>query len=376
MQMHSCMGMEKKHHYLHAFSLKAHVDWLDLEILFSKKSQFRHVQKAIETHTGLGKLHVTSIDGSNTTTDAFVMRIHDPLLRPLQDALSRLSAEFSQILRIKVTGLEVAIDLIPKLYDNFSHQKMAAAAFELTRNLAYRHTEQPDIITYPKGFYEVTSREHALQGLMQRLVLRTGRARHKIRHRAYIKTTNSVRAGTAIPVQPCARFEVTLVKEAVPVTAFEELSTFNFASLIHHFRQVRLTPLQPSATKIEHQKYEELAQGHAPLGTVVSKAKKARAEHKRISKCDTQRDMHANQLLTGALRTLTRRFANCVTQPTKERVALPESTVDIALPHIGKSVISKEKPTLSTHQIATSPNYGVYSTPTPSENSTPGWGTW
>ncbi len=354
-------------HLLDDYKLSAHIDWIELRVTFDKNSQFRYVQEAIDSLTDLGKLHIKPCGSNKNSTNTFDIRVQDPVPHALSAALKLLSTGFAKVITEQLTGIEIALDATPKTNSNLALLNLPEVAFALVRNLAHRHSLQPDIITYPGGFYNVTSRLLAVEDLARGFTLRTGRKGSRKRHRSYVKTRDRIMGDTGILVSPCARIEITLLANEVPVSTLKELTTYRFESLVEHFRQLKVAPLPAGATAAERMAHEDLSEGHHPLGTIAST--RSRAHKKRGSLAGTVRNVSANERIAAALRTLTRHVANSVKKPTLERVVLPAPAVKISVLSEGDGVIATPLITPCAPCLTTSPNY------VPSTNN-PGWGAW
>jgi hypothetical protein len=224
--------------------LEAVVDWIELEIQLSERSNFMtvqdHLRDALKLPAGSNP-HVEALDETaGRSASNFRFRIQDPKqMRQLDQVLARMRERFDfgspQILAIEVAFdtyvqggsvrdlAEVMTDRYRFLttapgddwyfYRNSGEGRLYLNTLDCRRDLV-RHFEQQ---------WQMTDRNSKTV---------------PVRYHAYVKTMDGTQALS--PETYRARLEVTLQGEALPFTTLEQLKAFDFTKMADHFKFRRL----------------------------------------------------------------------------------------------------------------------------------------
>lgn len=245
-----------------SFKVSAGIDWLDIKVSLSKRTQYRFIQDELHKLTGL-KLWVepcglrisklTSCElrpGNNikpwvkpmisNTNDVFRIRFRDLLVKhcgKLETALKSLQNRFPFVHEPQIVGVEVFCD--------FRHKQRSVSA---TRAMTYRlQTSLFSNGTRPRQF-NPTSWKNVYLFPGTRITpyrnFRTGNKWDNISWQVYHKRTDN---GQKLPVEEQrARVEVTLKGAALTHYSLHRLSDmqrFRFETLTHLFKFRK--PIEP-----------------------------------------------------------------------------------------------------------------------------------
>lgn len=282
---------------LRDFKLKACVDWVELRVEFSTPSQFHHVRRRMPSHWSPGWVQALERQASSRS---FEFRVQDPDPANLMQEIRQLAPDptvFDEA-GVRITGVEIAIDTIPRNHQ--ARDALPAAAAYLFRHHARPPAGTPRITA--KGEYRAAARPRDVLGaLTAGLTVNAGLPDATYRSRYYVKQFDTQDGSSYAPLKPHqyrARIEATLTGDHCPFDTIDEWTRFRFETLAEHFTFVRETP---AATPFIALLREQLVQLGKPADPVKQVA------HHRTTRTGTRRDTQLNQRVADALRALSRR---------------------------------------------------------------------
>ena len=273
--------------YAH-FRFGPFVDWVELRLTLLNPTQVRYLRAALPpAWASCGEVpYADPAAGASSHTDTvFTIRVQDPKsAHSISRDLRRLQEQFLFAEPPRITGVEVGIDA----YARNEH----ASLVEMAETFHRCHAAPPsDNRRIPGLKGTVGMVESALESRrMNRAALEAGRTlftgnqSDPLTHRVYIKDGNR------------ARFEVTLIGDAVPFRTLEEWGNFKFEKLSGYFRWRRQPASDHSFGRMLQNAQVALAKRHGA---------KAERNHRRIHKKTTGADHDLRDEADKALRRLT-----------------------------------------------------------------------
>lgn len=288
-------------HPLRDFRLKAGIDWILVEVEFSRPTQARWVRERMPE--GFVNAFFLPLDPDPNVCRRFRFRIQDPICPEHVESMVRQldpAPEDFQSSMIRVLAVEVFVDVTPKM--QVALPKLAEAAEYLERHQAHPPPGK-HIITSSGNYRAAARRQDLKRALQEASSVNSGEGQYA--RRLYVKRNDSKgkEAYKALPLQEWrARMEATLLGSLCPFSTLEQWADFEFAALIPYFRCVR-EDAPPTAF------LGLLREQMVRLGKVrdFTSTRSAR----RIGRRGTKRDSQLNQRLSDALRGLTRRTQKC-----------------------------------------------------------------
>lgn len=288
-------------HPLRDFKLKAGIDWIEVEVEFSRPTQARWVRERMPA--GFVNAFFLPLDPDRNVCRRFRFRVQDPICPQYVESMVRRldpQPEHFQSSTIRVLAIEVFVDVAPKIQVDLS--KLAEVAEYLERHQAHPPPGKHIITT--SGRYRAAARRQDLkQALLEASSVNSGEGEYA--RRLYVKRNDSKgkEAYQALPQQDWrARMEVTLRGTLCPFSTLEQWADFEFAALIPYFRCVREDA--PPTAFVGLLREQMVRLGKARDFTSMRSAR-------RIGRRGTKRDSQFNQRLSAALRGLTRRTQKC-----------------------------------------------------------------
>jgi len=227
---------------LKPFRATAVIDWLDVEIHTSRRTQHQHVRKALAEITGIAHWWAGTIDvQSGNTANTFRIRLHDDLANNYQQlcaTLDNLAERYPFASEPTITGIEISCD--------FLHKQQSE---EATRALIYRLQTSLFVPGSNHRQYNSDLRKNQFLDKPGNRInpvhnLRIGNKNDAISWQCYYKITDKNKL--PLPAnQCCARVEVTLKGYALQQHGFDLLSglpSFKFETLASLFTLRRPIP--------------------------------------------------------------------------------------------------------------------------------------
>lgn len=316
--------MEDEARPLAGLRLRAVVDWVELRVRLARPSQAQHVRNRMPAAWHLP--YVTP-EGDRNSSRVFTFRVQDPpgpdtILLQAQ-ALCFPKHAAIEACDIDVVGVEVSIDAYDGIGD---FDRLAQVAHHF-----HRHHGKP-----PKGGVRITEvhrgkapegegcapeRRHyraaarpadVLSALRAGFTINAGAQKADHRARYYVKRHDSQGAESYAELSPedwRARFEVTLVGDAVPFRDLAGWRAFRFEELTGHFA-LRQSTVHPDDGMLYLLRKEQGRLGRPDCA-------EKRAAHRRQTVVRTRADSVANERIRSCLRRLTR-AQNCGNSVNKE----------------------------------------------------------
>lgn len=299
---------------LHGFSLRAVIDWIEVDVALSKPSQHRHVRDRMAGTFGNTYAHPLEGEQSSRT---FRIRVQNPtssaqFMRDIQ-CMSLPGQPPITESDVSVVAIEIALDAHQADAGNASLAK--ATAFFLNR-----------LVHLPAGAKVITRQDHRrsiatrgdlLAALAEGCSVNLGEPGADHRVRAYVKNYDT-QGDTAYMQLPQsehrARLEVTLRGDQMPFKTVAEWRAFRFEGLGSEFFAMCRPEEREGLLGLLLQRQVFL--GRAP------DAPKVRPSDRRKRPLATRRDTATNERIRDALRGLTRRHA-CQNSGDESAAATP-----------------------------------------------------
>ena len=109
---------------LSAYKCRAVIDWVDIEVLLGRPSQFRHLQDTIGQVLPRVQWVEPLEHHPGGTASRFRIRIQQPSLAQVEQALNAARLEYAFGAEPIVTGLEVSVDFTPKDFSDDARARM------------------------------------------------------------------------------------------------------------------------------------------------------------------------------------------------------------------------------------------------------------
>lgn len=300
--------MEEKHAHMTPASnvmvseqliFRGAIDWVACVVTLQSPTQFRHLQA--RTHKVWGKTHFEEVPGSNAKSWRF--KVQDPTSpgQFMEDAQCMRPAGDRPITEgdIQITGIEIALDVY--------HAEGNRAALIAVVSHMLRHQACP-----PEGELRITghgtceSPTHLCQVLAALhaggVTVRTGPMYADHTCRFYFKdydTLGDVKYAPLPQAECRARFENTLIGEAVPFRTVQEWRDFKFESLSDRYFSM-VMPVAASTALGTFLQAQMIQLGRRP-----DSFKRRLSDRRKRGVC-TRRDSDLNDKIRQALRGLTR----------------------------------------------------------------------
>lgn len=127
---------------LGAYTCRAVIDWLDLRIRTSAVTQWKWVKKEIEETIGGNPWVVDEPDEDQARGQSFRIRFQEPELGLVMKAMAAVHARWTLPSEPEVVGLEISIDMKPRVYSEESLAKIFGV-------IARTHLPSRDVIAEP-----------------------------------------------------------------------------------------------------------------------------------------------------------------------------------------------------------------------------------
>lgn len=140
---------------LEGYTFKALIDWIEIEIQTGRSTNFHTVQDRLRDLLDRRRPRVTSVGGARHHADTrFTSRIQDPERHQLLEIGPMLHREFGLTAPIRVSGIEIAVDVRPK---NGLLRDRLAMVLLLQRHCLIHRPEWTDRKDDARYVYELTS---------------------------------------------------------------------------------------------------------------------------------------------------------------------------------------------------------------------------
>ena len=335
-------SVQEKHELLAAYkpdlsslSARACIDWIEFLVTLPRPSQFRHLKA--RTAKPWGKVFFTEVDGTNGKTWKF--RVQNPpgpvqFMEEVQAMVRPGDAAFTEQ-DIRVVGIEVALD--------FRHATNDRQALIHTALHCIRHQARPlagsPRITRKGGVVTPVYPHEVLEALSdKKSTIRSGRKGDDHTCRFYFKdydSFNGKRYAALPPDKWCARFENTLIGNAVPFKTIQEWRDFKFESMSKDlFAMVMPTPTTSKLVTSLQARMIQL--GRRPDSYIRP------GTERRQRGAGTCRDSVLNDKIRQALRSLTARQNSVKESPDNPEPPLERLPIPTVFPkYIHKSIVTK-----------------------------------
>ncbi len=99
---------------LDAYRCAALVDWIDIELQLSRRTQYWHLNDRIEKKTGRKEFPEALDLGEGKTASRYKLRVQEPDLESVRKVLEDLESEYGLAIHPRIVGIEISVDFYPK----------------------------------------------------------------------------------------------------------------------------------------------------------------------------------------------------------------------------------------------------------------------
>ena len=243
-----------------SFIFKAVVDWIELEVRTTAKTQAWRIHEAMKGAASFVTGHdeetgiVLAGHEANTPTTLFRFRVQDPKNFQAVKALTALlSRECSLTCPLQLTAIEIAFDTYRKGATRRQLAEIVTDRYRFSTRIPggnwhfYRGKGEKPRDLDGRDYAGEMNRREIIQHLESSWQLAdTNKKSADIRIHGYVKTWDN---GEDLPKEEWrARFEITLRGAALPCQTLDELAGIDFARLAGHFKFRQLAhDLHPAA---------------------------------------------------------------------------------------------------------------------------------